>query len=278
MKLENCSLTHKSETQFRVRSFWYFFFQEKVRFFSVPFLPRKGTKGETSVEERLQKLLSAAGVCSRRRAEEYILSGRVTVNGQQAGLGDKADPARDRIEVDGVPLSASQTHTYIMLNKPRGYVTTLSDEKGRKTVAQLVADCPARVWPVGRLDLNSEGLLLLTDDGALTQRLTHPSHAVEKEYRVWVSGDVDRALDLLSAPVYDGGEELTADRVERRGAYELTVVIHQGKNRQVRRMCAAAGLKVERLRRVREGTLLLDGLKPGQWRFLTEQEKAVLQV
>ena len=230
------------------------------------------------MEERLQKLLSAAGVCSRRRAEEYILAGRVTVNGRWAGLGDRADPARDRIEVDGAPLPASKVHTYIMLNKPRGYVTTLSDEKGRKTVAQLVADCPARVWPVGRLDLNSEGLLLLTDDGALTQRLTHPSHTVEKEYRVRVSGDVDGALALLSAPVYDGGEELTADRVERRGTNELAVVIHQGKNRQVRRMCAAAGLEVERLRRVREGALLLGDLRPGRWRFLTQQEKAVLQV
>ena len=230
------------------------------------------------MEERLQKLRSAAGVCSRRRAEEYILAGRVTVNGRPAGLGDRADPARDRIEVDGAPLPAARTHTYIMLNKPRGYVTTLSDEKGRKTVARLVADCPARVWPVGRLDLNSEGLLLLTDDGVLTQRLTHPSHAVEKEYHVRVSGDVDRALAVLSAPVYDGGEELTADRVERRGERELAVVIHQGKNRQVRRMCAAAGLKVERLRRVREGGLLLDGLEPGRWRYLTRREKAVLQV
>ena len=230
------------------------------------------------MEERLQKLLSAAGVCSRRRAEEYILAGRVTVNGERAGLGDKADPARDRVEVDGAPLPVTGTHTYIMLNKPRGYVTTLSDEKGRKTVAQLVADCPARDWPVGRLDLNSEGLLLLTDDGALTQRLTHPSHGVEKEYRVRVSGDVDRALAVLSSPVYDGGEKLTADRVERRGEHELTVVIHQGKNRQVLRMCAAAGLKVERLRRVREGALLLDGLELGRWRLLTEKEKAVLQV
>ena len=230
------------------------------------------------MEERLQKLLSAAGVCSRRRAEGYILAGRVTVNGRQARLGDRADPARDRVAVDGTPLSAPQTHTYIMLHKPRGYVTTLSDEKGRKTVAELVADCPARVWPVGRLDLNSEGLLLLTDDGTLTQRLTHPSHGVEKEYRVRVSGDVDRALAVLSAPVYDGGEKLTADRVERMGEHELLVVIHQGKNRQVRRMCAAAGLEVERLRRVREGALLLGALEPGKWRFLTEREKAILQV
>lgn len=229
------------------------------------------------MEERLQKLLSAAGVCSRRRAEAYIQAGRVTVNGRTAELGDKADPDRDRVEVDGVVLSAPAGHTYLLLNKPRGYVTTLSDEKGRRTVAQLTADCPVRVWPVGRLDMDSEGLLLLTDDGALTQRLTHPSHQVEKEYRVWVSGDIGRALPILSAPVEDDGEILTADRVERTGERTLCVVIHQGKNRQVRRMCAAAGLKVERLRRVREGAVLLGGLKPGRWRALTEAELNSLQ-
>lgn len=230
------------------------------------------------MEERLQKLLSAAGVCSRRRAEEYIQAGRVTVNGRTAGLGDRADPARDRVEVDGVPLPAPQAHTYLMLNKPRGFVTTLSDEKGRKTVAGLVADCPVRVWPVGRLDMDSEGLLLMTDDGALTHRLTHPVHRVEKEYQVWVSGDVDRALVILSAPVWSEGEALTADRVERTGARTLTVVIHQGKNRQVRRMCAAAGLRVDRLRRVREGALTLGGLEPGKWRYLTAEEREILQV
>ena len=230
------------------------------------------------MKERLQKLLSAAGICSRRRAEEYILAGRVTVNGETAGLGDRADPARDRIEVDGAPLPAPSPHTYIMLNKPRGYVSTLSDERGRKTVAELVADCPARVWPVGRLDMDSEGLLLLTDDGALTHKLTHPSHGVEKEYQVWVSGDVDRAIPILSAPVADGGELLTADRVERTGERTLNVVIHQGKNRQVRRMCAAAGLRVDRLRRVREGELALGGLGPGKWRPLRLEELALLQV
>ncbi len=229
------------------------------------------------MEERLQKLLSAAGICSRRRAEEYILAGRVTVNGRQAQLGDRADPVRDCVEVDGVPLSAPGGHTYIMLNKPRGYVTTLSDEKGRKTVAQLVTDCSARVWPVGRLDMDSEGLLLLTDDGELTHRLTHPSHEVEKEYRVWVRGDVDQALPVLSASVWSDGEELTADQVERTGPQTLTVVIHQGKNRQVRRMCAAAGLKVERLQRVREGKVRLGGLKLGKWRPLSVMELAALQ-
>lgn len=229
-------------------------------------------------QERLQKLLSAAGVCSRRHAEEYIRAGRVLVNGKIAVLGDKADLEYDRIELDGKPLISPKSHTYIMLNKPRGYVTTLSDEKGRRTVADIISGCPARVWPVGRLDMDSEGLLLLTDDGALTHRLTHPSHRVEKEYQVWVRGNVDCALPILSAPVYDGGEELTADRVERTGWDSLTVVIHQGKNRQVRRMCAAAGLEVERLRRVREGSLCLGNLKAGKWRPLTKEEIAALLI
>ena len=229
------------------------------------------------MEERLQKLLSAAGVCSRRQAEAYIQAGRVSVNGETARLGIRAEPGRDWIEVDGVPLAVPGGRTYIMLNKPRGYVTTLSDERGRKTVARLTADCPARVWPVGRLDMDSEGLLLLTDDGELTHRLTHPSHEVEKEYRVWVRGDMERAMPVLAAPVFDNGEELTADRVERTGERTLTIVIHQGKNRQVRRMCAAAGLKVERLRRVREGKLRLGGLEPGKWRPLTAAELRTLQ-
>lgn len=229
------------------------------------------------MEERLQKLLSAAGFCSRRKAEEYLQAGRVTVNGITAALGDKADPERDVVAVDGQAVGRPATHTYIMLHKPRGYVTTLSDEKGRKTVAQLVADCPARVWPVGRLDMDSEGLLLLTDDGELTHRLTHPSHGVEKEYRVTVTGDVIRAIPILSEPMEIDGERMTADLVEQTGDDCLTVVIHQGKNRQVRRMCAAAGLTVTRLVRVREGKLLLGGLKRGSWRALNEAELALLQ-
>lgn len=229
------------------------------------------------MEERLQKLLSAAGICSRRQAEAYILAGRVTVNGRQAQLGEKADLERDCVEVDGLPLSPSKSHTYIMLNKPRGYVTTLSDEKGRKAVAQLVSGCPVRVWPVGRLDMDSEGLLLLTDDGALTHRLTHPAHEVEKEYRVWVSGDVGRAVPVLRRPVWSNGEKLTADRVEQTEAGSLTIVIHQGKNRQVRRMCAAAGLEVRRLQRVREGEVRLGELTLGRWRPLTAAEIAALQ-
>ena len=134
------------------------------------------------MEERLQKLLSAAGLCSRRTAEDYIEAGRVTVNGQTAKLGDKADLTRDRVALDGVEVGPAAEPVYLMLNKPRGYVTTLSDEEGRPTVAQLVTDCGVRVWPVGRLDLDSEGLLLLTNDGELTHRLIHPSHEVDKQY------------------------------------------------------------------------------------------------
>lgn len=233
--------------------------------------------GESHMEERLQKLISAAGLCSRRKAEEWLAAGRVTVNGVTASVGDKADLEHDLVEVDGVALSRPSTHTYIMLHKPRGYVTTLSDEKGRKTVAQLVENCPARVWPVGRLDMDSEGLLLLTDDGELTQRLTHPSHEIQKEYHVRVTGNVAQALPLLSKPMVVDGEDMVADCVQQTGEHSLMIVIHQGKNRQVRRMCAAAGLTVTRLIRVREGELLLGDLKRGEWRELTEAELKLLR-
>lgn len=229
------------------------------------------------MEERIQKLISACGLASRRAAEEWIIAGRVTVNGEKARLGDRADPDRDAVLVDGKPLAPGGERTYLMLNKPRGYVTTLSDEKGRKTVSDLVAGCGARVWPVGRLDMDSEGLLLLTDDGALTHQLLHPSHEVDKEYLVWVTGNVNKALPILSAPMTLDGERLAPAQVRRGrdsgGVHQLSVTIHQGKNRQVRRMCAQAGLEVLRLKRVREGPLSLDrSLKAGQWRNLTDRE------
>jgi len=234
------------------------------------------------MEERLQKLISAAGLASRRTAEGWLEEGRVTVNGVTAHLGDKADPDRDEIMVDGKPLGRKDgAYTYLMLNKPRGYVTTLSDEKGRKTVADLVKGCGVRVWPVGRLDLDSEGLLLLTDDGELTNLLLHPRHEVEKEYLVWVTGDVEKALPVLRAPMTLDGDWLAPAKV-RRGkstgeVHQLCVIIHQGKNRQVRRMCAQAGLSVRRLKRVREGSLWLDrSLKPGAYRKLTAQEVSAL--
>ena len=218
------------------------------------------------MEERLQKILSARGVASRRAAEGYLSAGRVMVNGRTARVGDKADPERDEIRVDGRLLAGPARRTYVMLNKPRGYVTTLSDERGRKTVAELVTGCGARVWPVGRLDLDSEGLLLLTDDGALTQRLIHPSHEVEKEYHVRVEGDVAAALPVLRGPMELDGIPLHPARVEELGPG----------NRQVRRMCAAAGLRVRRLKRVREGALRLGTLPPGKWRRLTAEELRLL--
>lgn len=231
------------------------------------------------MEERLQKLLSAAGICSRRRAEEYIQQGRVTVNGKKAALGDKADPDRDAIALDGRPVGQTGgARRVLMLYKPRGVVTTLSDEKGRPTVAGLVAGCGARVWPVGRLDMDSEGMLLLTDDGELTHRLLHPSHQVEKEYLVWVTGFRPGVMEELRRPMTLDGQPLAPAKVRLAGEpagdrARLAVVIHEGKNRQIRRMCARCGLTVTRLKRVREGGVSLDRqLRPGQWRLLTPAE------
>lgn len=227
--------------------------------------------------ERLQKILSAAGVCSRRQAEEYLRAGRVTVNGAVAHLGDKADLTRDLILVDGKLVAEREAKRYLLLHKPRGYVTTLSDERGRKTVAELTADCGARVYPVGRLDMDSEGLLLLTNDGAFAQRLTHPSHELEKEYHVTVSGQLPGCRERLAAlTALEDGTPIAPARVEvvekRESSWVLSVTIHQGINRQVRRMCAQAGLDVRRLKRVREGSLLLGKLPAGKWRYLTATE------
>ena len=233
------------------------------------------------MEDRLQKLLSAAGVCSRRAAEGYIEAGRVTVNGEAARLGAKADPDRDDVRLDGRPLPKRAEAAYLLLNKPRGYVTTLSDEQGRRTVADLTAGCGVRVYPVGRLDLDSEGLLLLTNDGALAQRLTHPSGEAEKTYHVWVRGPAAGAAERLCRLRELEGEPILPAWVETlrqgEGRAVLAVTIRQGKNRQVRRMCAACGLEVERLRRVREHTLELGDLPPGKWRYLTAGEIEALR-
>ena len=233
------------------------------------------------MEERLQKLLSAAGVCSRRAAEDYITAGRVAVNGIPAALGQRADPERDEITVDGRPLRRRDPWVCLMLNKPRGVVTTLSDEKGRRTVADLTADCGVRVYPVGRLDLDSEGLLLMTNDGALMQRLLHPSGQVDKTYHVSVYGPVEGAAERLSQVRNLDGEPIRPAQVEvlRQSGRTalLSVTIHEGKNRQIRRMCSVCGLTVKRLRRVREHTLELGDLSPGKWRYLTEAEMEALK-
>ena len=231
--------------------------------------------------ERLQKLIAAAGLCSRRSAEEWIAQGRVSVNGRQAHLGDCADLSLDSVLVDGVPLSRNDRKRYLMLNKPRGYVCTLSDEKGRPTVAELVKDCGVRVFPVGRLDLDSEGLLLLTNDGEWMQRILHPKYEVNKTYHVTVAGEVGDAAKKLSRLTQIDGEAIRPAQVEilyrGRETAELAFTIHEGKNRQIRRMCAAVGLCVKRLRRVAEHDLLLGDLPIGAWRDLTERELSLLQ-
>lgn len=233
------------------------------------------------MRERLQKLIARAGVCSRRSAESLLTAGRVTVNGVAAHLGDKADADTDVIAIDGTAVAFAEPAVYLMLNKPRGYVTTLSDELGRATAAELVADCGTRVFPVGRLDKDSEGLLLFTNDGALMQAMTHPSHQVDKTYEVTVTGQLEGAADRLSAVTELDGEPIMPAQVEimerRKGQALLRVTIHQGKNRQIRRMCAQVGLQVTRLRRVSEDALTLGDLKPGQWRYLTDAEVAALK-
>ena len=233
------------------------------------------------MKERLQKILSAAGVCSRRAAEGYLTAGRITVNGETAQLGQQADPETDDIRVDGVPLDREPEAVYLMLNKPRGYVTTVSDEQGRKTVMDLLTGIHTRIYPVGRLDRDSEGLLLLTNDGALTQRLLHPSHEVSKEYHVTVSGPVEHAAENLRRIRDVAGMAIRPAEVQmlrREGnRAELRIVIHEGRNRQIRRMCARCGLEVLRLQRVREHCLELGTLPLGQWRYLTAAEIAALK-
>ena len=231
---------------------------------------------------RLQKYISQSGVCSRRRAEEWIKEGRVTVNGRPAQLGQSVDEKSDVVCVDGKSVAPAAEHTYVMLHKPRGYVTTLHDPEGRPTVADLVSDAGVRLYPVGRLDYMSEGLLILTDDGETANRLAHPSHGVKKTYRVWVRGENPaEAVQKLTLPLtYKGveyrGAQVTVLRASiHRATAELT--ISEGKNREIRNMCAAVGLRVERLVRVRQGALELGELPAGKWRVLTTSEIRYLQ-
>lgn len=230
--------------------------------------------------ERIQKIISARGIASRRAAEAMITAGRVTVNGRVCTLGDRADETCDRICIDGRPLPALPERVCVMLYKPRGYVTTLSDPFGRKTVTELV-DCGTRVYPVGRLDADSEGLLLLTNDGALADHLMRPANAIDKEYEVTVRGELTGAAERLRRPIALDGRVISPPYIEllwRNGRKaRFRVIIHEGRNRQVRRMCEAAGLEVLRLCRVREGSLPLGALAVGKWRFLTPQELAALE-
>ena len=228
------------------------------------------------MKERIQKILSARGVASRRKAEEMIASGRVACNGVVCMLGDTADADTDTITVDGAVVGGQPDYLYIMLHKPRGFVTTLSDEKGRKNAAQLVTDCGVRVYPVGRLDMDSEGLLLFTNDGDFANSLMHPKHEVDKSYRVTVQGFTREGLEALKQPITLDGYTIRTPEIsfiKNQGEkVELLVTIHEGRNRQVRRMCAAAGMRVIRLVRIREGNLSLGDLPRGKWRYLTSEE------
>ena len=229
------------------------------------------------MKERIQKLISASGLCSRRAAEELIRSGKVTVNGITAQLGDSADGDTDNILVDGRSLRFNAAKTYIMLHKPRGYVTTLSDEKGRPCVSALVREAGVRLFPVGRLDMYSEGLLLMTNDGELANKLMHPSGGIRKTYHVQIRGSVPRSsLDILKSPLDIDGYVIKPADVKVLSENEketvLEITIHEGRNRQIRKMCELAGVKLARLMRVSEGNLSLGDLAPGKWRYLTENE------
>ena len=234
------------------------------------------------MKERLQKILSARGVASRRKAEEMITQGRVACNGRVCVLGDTADPSVDKITVDGQELPNPQENVYIMLHKPRGYVTTMSDECGRKDVCQLVADCGTRVYPVGRLDMDSEGLLLFTNDGTFANRMMHPRNEVNKTYLATVTGYSDDAMTRLQRPMTLDGyllkkPEVSCVRTAGGDRATIQITIHEGKNRQVRKMFEACGCIVKRLERIREAGLNLGHLPRGKWRKLSESEVNMLK-
>lgn len=233
-------------------------------------------------KERLQKYISRCGAMSRRKAEEAISAGRVEVNGRPAKIGDIVVPG-DNVTLDKKKIAPAEKMLYLMLNKPRGYVTALSDDRGRKTVLDLLKGLDGRVYPVGRLDFNSEGLLLLTNDGELSYRLTHPRFEIEKAYRVLVSGKVDEQdLYDLKAPVEIGGRAVRAvsvtvlERKEKTTALEI--VIREGRNREIRRICEQSGLLIRRLKRVRMGNLGLGELRPGSYRMLSPDEVRGLKI
>ena len=226
------------------------------------------------MKERLQKLISARGLASRRKAEEWIAAGRVCVNGRPAALGDSADPEADDILVDGKPLPERNRSVYLMLHKPRGYVTTLSDERGRKDVARLVKDCPQRVYPIGRLDQDSEGLLLFTNDGALAHRLISPRCGIEKTYYAEHEGTVD-AEDIrvfAEGCVLRDGTRCLPAKLEPLADGKSLVRVREGKYHQVRRMLASRGKPVRYLRRIAEGGIDLGELPVGMTREATEIE------
>lgn len=233
---------------------------------------------------RLQKIIADSGYCSRRKAEELIAANKIKLNGRPVKLGDKADPRKDIITINGEKLLVERKRKflYIMLNKPRGYVTTMSDEQGRRIVTDLLEGIEERVYPIGRLDRNTEGLLLFTNDGAFANDITHPSRNVSKTYRVTIHPDIteEQLVDLTQGVLIDGEKTLPASVIvlaKEEGRVVLQVVIREGKNRQVRKMCEAVGLEVARLKRTAIGPLKLGMLKPGTYRHLTPEELRALR-
>lgn len=226
---------------------------------------------------RLQKMLADCGIASRRKAEEMISAGEIKVNGITARIGDKVDPQKDKVSVKGKPLDTHVKEVYIMLHKPRGFITTMSDEMDRKCVAELVKDVPERIYPVGRLDRESEGLLLLTNDGEFANAMTHPSLHIPKTYRVTIRPSIseDQLTQIAVGIVIDGRKTAPA-RVnvisQEAGRVVLEIVLYEGRNRQIRKMCEQLGLEVARLKRVAVGQLKLGMLQPGAWRPLTSEE------
>lgn len=236
------------------------------------------------MEERIQKIISGSGLASRRKAEELIEQGRVRINGRPCKLGDKADPLKDIVSVDGENLfiERKKEHTYLIMNKPRGYVTTVSDELGRRCVMDLLDGVEKRVYPIGRLDRNSEGLLLFTDDGDFANSIMHPSCHITKTYRVTVRPDIseEQLIQLESGVVIDDKRTFPAVVqviTKEKGRVVLQITIREGRNRQIRKMCEAVGLEVARLKRTSLGPIKLGMLKPGAFRELTPQELGALR-
>ena len=237
----------------------------------------------TDGKVRLQKFLAESGVASRRKSEELIEQGKVKVNGRLAMIGDKINPKKDTVTVSGKKIIKTKNFTYVLLHKPRGFITTMSDERDRKCVAELIKDVPGRVYPVGRLDKDSEGMLLFTNDGEFANAMTHPTKHVPKTYRVTVRPGIDdeQITALTTGVIIDDRKTAPASvRVvtKEEGRVVLEIILYEGRNRQIRKMCESVGLEVARLKRTAIGSIKLGMLKQGDWRELHEDEVRKLMI
>ena len=234
------------------------------------------------MELRIQKYVSDCGLMSRRAAEREIESGHFTVNGKKATIGQKIDPSHDTVEYKGKALKGRQKKQYVMLYKPRGYVTTMNDEEGRKCLPELLTDIPERVYPCGRLDMDSEGLLILTNDGEVANKLMHPKHHVDKIYHVKIKGEISpEKLELLCSPMEIDGYKIKPVRVSiierKEGSTILKFVLNEGRNRQIRKMCEQADINITRLKRIAVGELNIGMLSPGKWKYMNYNEISYLK-